>query len=267
MIRHVRITKGWPVEQLAAFKTKKPFKFTPGANVLYGKNGSGKTTLLKIIGAHSGCPEYGGWSAIPEWVFLDRENAKLPGCLTQLARLGPSVAANVSWDGTATFMHLAAKSDEPFQAFGMPHDVLTDYGDQVMAVMSKASSGQSRAIRLGKVLQKAKLERPDILKLKDARDDARTKAFFDYVRKLPRKGPFTVLLDEPERSLDADAQILFWSTILPAMARELQVIVTSHSPFALFVPGVNVIDMEPGYSTEMRKKVGDLLDAWRKAAR
>lgn len=262
VIRCARITSGWPVKNLEAFKKKGRFEFTDGANVIYGKNGSGKTTLLKLMGAHSGCPEYGGWSTFPEWVFLPVEKERsLPGCLTHLARLGPDVEATVDWDGAATFMHLAAKSDEPFYAFGSPHDVLTTYGDQVSAVVSKASSGQARAMRLAMVLKKVKTERPDLMKLEARRD--RDTAFLEYVEKLPRKGPLTVLLDEPERSLDADAQILFWQTILPAMAKELQVIVTSHSPFALFVPGVHVIDMEPGYSDEMRKKVGRLLDDWR----
>ena len=259
MIRSVRVTKGWPLEKLDAFKPKKPFLFKSGMNVLFGKNGSGKTTLLKIMGGFSGCPEHGGWSALPE--RLDK-GKKFPGGMVANAHVG-DVSAAVAWDGTATFMHLAAKSDEPMIAFGMPHDVLDDH-DQISVMMSKASSGQGRAIRLSKVLQKIKLERPDLLKLKPRDYDETGKGFLEYVKKLPRKGPLTVLLDEPERSLDADAQILFWSRILPAVAKEIQVIVTSHSPFALFVPGANVIDMELGYSEKTRKLVGDLLDAWRK---
>lgn len=269
MIRSVSITKGWPVENLKAFEltTGQPRRFTfkPGANVLFGPNGSGKTTLLRIMGAFSGCPEHGGWSGLPESFTLD-EKKRFPACLIGAARLGPGVEAKVSWDGTATFMHLAAKSDEPMVAFGMPHDVF-DSGEQVSVMMSKLSTGQGRALRLAKVLKKAKLERPKILGLKPYDHDSKGKRFLDYVRKLPRKGPLTLLLDEPERSLDADAQILFWSRILPAVAQELQVIVTSHSPFGLFVPGVNVVELEPGGVEKTRQLVGGLLDDWRAAAK
>lgn len=269
MIRSVSITKGWPVENLKAFglTTGQPRRFTfkPGANVLFGPNGSGKTTLLRIMGAFSGCPEHGGWSGLPESFTLD-EKKRFPACLIGAARLGPGVEAKVSWDGTATFMHLAAKSDEPMIAFGMPHDVLDDF-EQVSVMMAKPSTGQGRAMRLGKVLRKVKLERPDLLALKPYDHDGKGKRFLDYVKKLPRKGPHTLLLDEPERSLDADAQILFWKRLLPAMANELQVIVTSHSPFALFVPDVNVVELEPGGVEKTRKSVGDLLDDWRAAAK
>lgn len=263
MIRSVRVTKGWPTEKLDAFKQKKAFAFKPGANVLFGRNGSGKTTLLKIMGAFSGCHEHGGWSNLPE-SFCLKDGKKFPACLIGGARLGEGVEAKVAWDGTATFMHLAAKSDEPLAHFGMPHDVFDD-GEQISVMMSKLSSGQGRALRLGKVLRKAKLERPDILKLKPYDHDSKGKHFLDYVKKLPRKGPHTLLLDEPEKSLDVDAQILFWTKILPAMAQELQVIVTSHSPFALFVPSVNVVELELGDVAKTRELVGCLLDDWRRS--
>lgn len=258
MIRSIRITKGWPVEKIVAFKEKPSFKFKVGANVLFGKNGSGKTTLLKLMGAFSGCPEHGGWSALPERFSFVK--GAFPACLASAARLG-EISARVAWDGTATFMHLAEKSDEPMTAFGMPHDVLDDR-ERISLRMAKPSTGQGRALRFNKVLQKAKLERPDLLKLKP-RDDETSRKFLAYVRKLSRKGPLTLLLDEPERSLDIDAQILFWTRILPAVAKELQVIVTSHSPFALFVPDVNVVELEPGSAERTRKIVGDVLDAWR----
>lgn len=262
MIKSARVLKGWPIDRLAAFKDKKTFKFTPGVNILFGPNGSGKTTLLRILGAYCGCPEHGGWSSFvaPSSTFGTKDK-KYP---SRFVSLTPhrECYSKVTWDGTATFLHLAPESDAPLVAFGMPHDILTD-SDQVSLMMSKASSGQNRLVRLNKVLETL-VTPPDLTKLTIKANSVWTdevKSFADYVASLSRAGPETILFDEPERSLDIKNQILFWSRILPGMGLKRQVIVATHSPLCLLTNGMNVIDMVPGYYAEAKALVADMVKA------
>ena len=80
--------------------------------------------------------------------------------------------------------------------------------------------------------------------------------FVAYVSTLPRRGPKTVLLDEPDKSLSIPNQQALWTQSLPGLARHCQVIVATHSPFALAAPApVTVIEFEPGYVEACRAAV------------
>ena len=70
-------------------------------------------------------------------------------------------------------------------------------------------------------------------------------------------GPLTVLLDEPDLHLDIPSQANLWKQLVDLAKRE-QVIVTSHSVFAVAVPGAAYIDLVPGYLAECRKSVEGL---------
>lgn len=66
-------------------------------------------------------------------------------------------------------------------------------------------------------------------------------------------GPHTMILDEPDQSLDLDMQARFWGAI-PHIVRDknLQVIAATHSVFAAILPGANYIELTPGYLAEVR---------------
>lgn len=62
---------------------------------------------------------------------------------------------------------------------------------------------------------------------------------------LPKQRP-TLLLDEPTRSFDLPHEIEFFRT-LPLLAKDVQLIVATHSPYALFGMGdARYIETEPG---------------------
>ena len=62
-----------------------------------------------------------------------------------------------------------------------------------------------------------------------------------------------LMLDEPDRSLSIPNTVGLWCGFLPRLAKTCQVVVASHSPFALDVPGANVIEMHEGYLDMCRK--------------
>lgn len=73
-------------------------------------------------------------------------------------------------------------------------------------------------------------------------------------------GQPTILLDEPERSLDLNYQPAIWR-LLRAFAPTTQFIVASHSLFALRIPEANYIELGSDYLKGSEKAL-KLLAGW-----
>jgi predicted ATPase len=82
--------------------------------------------------------------------------------------------------------------------------------------------------------------------------------FTDYVNSLPRTGPITLLLDEPDRSLSIDNTIVLWQKVIPKLAENVQIITATHSPFALFLDA-NYLDLKAGYLQESTNAVKNFV--------
>lgn len=68
------------------------------------------------------------------------------------------------------------------------------------------------------------------------------------------KGQPSVLLDEPEASFSLVWQARLWNKLAdPALARDFQIIVATHSAFALGIAHANYIDVAPGFREEAEK--------------
>lgn len=252
MISSAKLTEGFPTTLPAL--AGKTFVFKVGVTIVFGPNGCGKSTLLSFMAAFSGCGREGGWSKPlePSWL-------RDKGYPAAFASNAPKrLMAEIEWDGTASFLHTPA-SDAPMTAFDMPSDGLLDDYERLSVQMSGASSGQRRILGLSRLFKIVK-KPPDLAKFKgwSGYNDiwvGAGKAFVKYVKSLPRTGPATLLLDEPDRSLDLPNQRDFWLKVVPSVGKDVQVIVATHSPFALFTKGAEMLDLVPGYAEESRKAI------------
>lgn len=254
MIESVKITSGYAIDVEAI--GKKTFKFTKGLNVVYGPNGCGKSTLLGVAAAYCGCNPRGGWSTFIEPSFGG--DVSYPH---RCSKLAPGrCKANVQWDGTPTFLHNSRVSDAPISSFDdNDSDGVMSPIEKMVLKMHGSSAGQARIASINVLLKKLEsfLGQEDMLaKPNKKRDKVNVvweramDAFTQYAVGKSLKGPMTVILDEPDRSFDANNQWILWSQIIPRVAKDFQLIVATHSPFALACPDVSVIDMLPGYAKE-----------------
>ena len=270
MIESVKITSGY-AKSLSALKGR--IAFSPGLNILFGPNGCGKTSLIKIAGAYCGCKA--GWSC-----FVDANNVPFGEKDKPLAypalfrKLSPGECdADVAWDGTPSFLYLAETNDQmplSFASEDLSPDGLMSDVEAISFRFSKPSSGQQRVAFLNLLIEAVR--KPPCLT--DCEELAKRKghsfkgindvwqgmisSFAKYVKKLPAKGPMTILLDEPDRNLSIPYQITLWKA-LPRMAEKLQVIVATHSPFALFCDA-NFVEMEKGYVELCRRDMAAYME-------
>lgn len=257
MITGMKVISGYAAKLKALAK---PVELDKGLNIFFGPNACGKTTAIRLLGAYSGCQENGGWSTYIKPLMLPLSVKEK--CLDYPERfryIAPAKCeVEVSWDGTASFMHLADVSDQPLRYFGEEDDSdgLVSDMERVFAER-QASAGQRRMIRLNRLLKQfMELKVPDSTKIKpdggwNSVWEKAVTDFTDYAKTLPRTGPPTLLLDEPDRSLSIPNQAEFWK-ILYKVSEKVQVIVATHSIFALYAPSSNVIEMQEDYLKECR---------------
>jgi hypothetical protein len=232
---------------------RRTIALAPGLNVLFGPNGSGKTTLLRLAAAYCCCPEEGGWSGyVPPLVVGLNGDPTYPACCAAIAPRG--CTAEVAWDGTPSYSYTVT-SDTPLVASFDEKRIFTSM-ESMRLRGDGASEGQRKLAGLGK-LQTLLRDPPDPTALPDdyhRHNDVWQRmmtGFRDYASSLPRTGPVTILIDEPDRSLSVPQTALLWGEVLPELARTHQVIVASHALHALGV-GANVIETAPGYHAEVR---------------
>jgi len=280
MIRRVRVTAGYPTK-LAALG-ERTFEFAEGLTVLFGQNASGKSTLLRIMAAYSGCARP-GWTTFSEEYNPRRQFRWPPEYKPPFPErfadgtLG-DVRADVDWDGTPTYFWKGLPGgnqgafDEALERGGGEAD------DYMRRMLGTGSSGQPQIHWINERLEQA-LDRPPVI----ARDatffvpgkgyvTAKRRSnwasdlqsewatgideFVEFVESRPRTGPVTVLLDEPDARLSLPNQEKLWRVFLPRLSVGRQIVVASHSPFALLGP--SIVDLDPGYSGRCREALGAL---------
>lgn len=195
--------------------------FGPGLNIVYGPNGSGKSTLLRAM-ARLLCCTQGGVQVVTQTALFERKG---DGC-------------TVDHDGSPTLYFDAGLA---IGLFGGQFD--DDFFEEgVKNTVLHASSGHTTLHRLHRAVQAVtgKGAIPEVTWRAFTRPD--DLALF-LAGTGPRERP-TVILDEPERSLDVRQQWALWKG-LSTKVKDVQVIVATHSPFAVHLTDVTWIETAP----------------------
>lgn len=194
------------------------WEFRPGLNILWGRNRSGKSSILSLLAVMLHAKQ-GGVSKVTTWgdgysrPEYDPDHCRLVYDGQPIAYVDPSLSNGL----------IGGSFDSDFAAQGWRNARL------------KASHGETTLHRLDGVM----------------RDWAGAKPLPAGPTIPPPSipaGPKTLLLDEPDRSLDLDTQFQVWREgILRGPLSQHQIIVATHSPFATRVPGAHYIDLSPDY--------------------
>lgn len=250
--------------ELPFVKAHPRLEFRPGLNILFGPNGSGKSTILKVL-AHTLCAYQGGVSTITLDAISDTvdmlSGLRLPraGTSAKTRVKGPvdKLAVPVAHDGQpAVFC-------DPRRPVGLSGGAFDDafFMQGVLEVMtnSRRSHGQSAATRASTALQMLAGQVPFPAEIsyhvrKSHINDMWQAALAVLEARLTpsiAKGQPSVLLDEPEANYSLAWQARLWRLLADAtVAQNFQVVVATHSPFALGIGHAHYIDLEPGFRQE-----------------
>lgn len=249
------------VEKLEFFKEQKELEFKPGLNILFGKNGSGKSSVLKVL-AQKLFALQGGISALT--LYAVRESRFDIG--DEGLSLAPYV---VSHDGTsivfidtrATPGIIGGQFDDDFFEEGVRN-----------AMLKKNSTGEATLSRLntfvGVCLALIRGQEVDIEAVYPAevQNDLVGQHFRDkwvsMIAPTIARGQRTVLIDEPESGLSLVLQKRLWTIFQHEKVTEkFQIVVATHSVFALNVKNAHFIEMSSGYINESKEALKSAFNA------
>lgn len=250
-------------EKVPALSEPRTFEFGPGLNVLWGRNGSGKSTVIKCLARLFHCEQSGApvvtetsvGNLVNRWRFGKNGDDPLP-------LLG---AVSLKHDGQGV------RYFDPSNSVGLVAGGAAFDFDFISAGVGnatfKGSSGQQTMYRFDELLTSIVEKKPTPAVIHRIRASAVNTVWAERVNAVDAilagnadEGPPTILLDEPERSLDLNFQIGMWR-LLRTIALTNQVIVASHSLFALRIPEAHYIELSPGYLQSSSAAVG-ILSRW-----
>lgn len=264
------------VKDIPYFNENPVTAFKPGLNIVYGPNGSGKSTLVQLL-AKSLAAYQGGESVVTsDWVreVLGYDNILQLPC--DVCHDGQPV---MFYDARKLVGLIGGAFDDDFFSAGLVNTMAKGSTGQLGArrlnrilgvlkedikPVAKPSSKKPAAGRATsrtavsferkpgpKSLEVAGF--PESIVWRISRDAlaARCGKQLELIDALLTAtcgaGPRTVILDEPESGFSLKWQEGLWANVFQDFdAAKFQVIVATHSPFALGIPGANYIEMVPG---------------------
>lgn len=222
--------------------------FGTGLTILWGPNGCGKSTLLTLMALlmHA---EQGGRSAITEHSISALWKNKFSFEPSRDKSLDYLMGATVRSDGQAI------RYINPTKSVGLSRGGFDDdfFGSGIQIAMARGSGGQMTLHKLSSLFRDRDPLAHDMLgeRINSTWKGAKQATTACLQPAIP-VGPLTVLLDEPDLHLDIPSQANLWGQI-KRLAKKEQIIVATHSIFAVNVKGATYIDLVPGYLEECRK--------------
>jgi energy-coupling factor transporter ATP-binding protein EcfA2 len=208
---------------------RKGIAFKPGLNLLVGPNGSGKSTILQALARHLYC-----YQGREQCVSTYGRNLQIPGI-------------SVEHSGDPVFYC------DPLQNIegGLQGEL---YRQQFLENTEQGSSGEHVQYRLHEALKVIAGDR--ILPICTNPYPHLEDVTLQLAGKQPVGIP-SVLLDEPERSLELSVHLgIFQGIEQYCRDRQIQVLLATHSPVALFFQHCSVISLKRGYWQECQKLFG-----------
>ncbi len=275
-------TMPWAAD-LDYFKATPLTQFKPGLNILFGGNGSGKSTLLQLL-ASSLAAAQGGTSVVTSaWLhdvfgFGNKGPSKLP---CDVVHDGQPV---MYFDARAKEGLIGGGFDDDFFSLGVANTMARgstgQLGIQRMDRMLQVLTANDRPAPPAPTEPEAQRAKPRGRSLKDLARPGGSRELVpkgfpskiewnlnrDFMAKHePQRvaavdallaaqcplGPKTLIFDEPESGFSMPWQLGLWENVFSKVdPQRFQVIIATHSPFAIGFPGTNYIEMKPGYLRE-----------------
>lgn len=263
MFAHLDLT-GLPQSKLFNYAKDVPYfqgrsqvTFQPGLNILVGPNGCGKSTVLNILG-QALCATQGGVSTVTETSVHDGVDmmAGIKRSLGAVDRgMTDHLGLHVAHDGQP------AVYCDPRATVGLTRGAFDDdfFRQGMLEISERGSHGQHALRRAGGVLAILREEAPfptaihwqlNLDRVNDVWKEALDVLARRFEPAIPTGQP-TILLDEPEANFSLVWQARLWQLLAqPRVAERFQVIVATHSAFALGIAHAHYLDLQDGFRTE-----------------
>lgn len=244
-------------QNLPFFKREKIISFSPGLNIIFGPNASGKSTLLRGLALHLAA-EQGGASCVTQ-DYLRTTVDLFAAATSKGSKSLDELGLHVEHDGKP-IQFLDPRVTVGITSGAFDNDFFNE-GLRETIHRKSMSSGEKTLSRLGRVVSVLTGESPmptqveykvsaKVLNSTWAAGLAIVKERF---KATAPEGPATILLDEPESGLGLPLQARLWELLARHSGHQL--IVASHSPFALGLPEANYIETSLGYAQQAKAEL------------
>lgn len=251
-VRNKRLTPIPYWSKVGFLKDRKEVEFKPGLNIVFGPNGSGKSTLLSALAVLLHVKE-------SNWPVVSKDSL---GPFMRPTGLATGLLLEHD-GGPARYLGIADPGFPPKKDVASQRVRLETAKETKYKALHDMSHGQATVAKLVSFLSaKPTKVRYSITKAKlpgawEKIWDVGTESLAN-VRAGVGEPQQVILLDEVDRSLDFAKQHEVWRE-LREMAKTTQIIIASHSPFAVSAPGAHYIETTPDYLEASRRALHLLM--------